>query len=68
MTRVGFTPIKSTEWDPPDRREEFIANVTESVDGDLMCTISPPPTSELILLSEWVAAREGSFVALEAMC
>ncbi len=67
MICVGSIPIESDEWVPPERREAFIANVTCCEDGETMCTISPLPKSERILLSEWVAAYDGAFVPLEEM-
>jgi hypothetical protein len=48
----------------PERQELFVARVTEQADGVERCVIAPLPESDRMLLAEWIAADEGSFVAL----
>lgn len=53
----------------PGRRADMaiIATVTELPEGERVCTISPPPTTERAVLEEWVGATEDSFVRLDEM-
>ena len=64
---MGSAPTESDEGERPDGQAVFIANVTCDEAGETMCTISPFPVNERILLSEWVAAYDGAFVPLEEM-
>jgi hypothetical protein len=52
---------------PPEATEPLVAVVTGRPDEEETCSISPPPTSERRLESEWVAASGDSFVALPEM-
>lgn len=63
------SPTDSDRKDPPSSKQRglFVAIVSERTDGQEMCSISPWPTSDQDLLSEWVAVREESFVSLEEM-
>jgi hypothetical protein len=47
--------------------EVYAATVTEGDDGVETCTISPLPTTEARLLTEWVSASGASFVDLASM-
>jgi hypothetical protein len=69
VIRVSPPPTKADDGDLPwsDRRELFTADITERADDVQTCTISPLPKSERMLHSEWIAAREGSFVSLDEM-
>lgn len=64
---MGSTQTDPDRNDPlsPDQSGPFVAIVSERADGEKTCTISPWPTSEYELLSEWVSARTDSFVSLE---
>ena len=69
MIRVSTPSTGSDDGDlpRPDHRELFTASVTERADDVRTCTIAPLPRSERMLHAEWIAAREGSFVALDEM-
>lgn len=66
---MGSNSQGPDEWEPfqPQHDELFVATVSERADEGSMCSISPVPWSEQLLEREWVAATEGSFVALEEM-
>jgi hypothetical protein len=66
---MGTAPTAPEDRAPvrPRDDEPFVAVVTEGTDGEERCSISPPPTSERRVESEWVAADAGSFVSLPAM-
>ncbi|WP_255196439.1 DUF7511 domain-containing protein [Halorarius litoreus] len=51
----------------PRHGELFLATVTERPDGVEVCTISGVPTSDRLLLAEWIGASGDSFVSLETM-
>lgn len=46
---------------------ELRADVTEREDGPNECTIWPHDASGTALLTQWIAAQEGSFCSLEEM-
>ncbi|MFP4529885.1 MAG: hypothetical protein ACLFNC_01185 [Halodesulfurarchaeum sp.] len=62
-------PSESEARDFSARRADavVIATVTELPDGERVCTISPPPTTERAVLEEWVGATADSFVRLDEM-
>jgi hypothetical protein len=66
---MGTTPTAPEDRAPvrPTDAEPFVAVVTEGANGETRCSISPPPTSERRVESEWVAADAGSFVSLPAI-
>ena len=48
--------------------DEFVAVVVNYADEPDECTIYPLGLDDERLLTHWLSAEEGSFVALEAMC
>jgi hypothetical protein len=46
--------------------DQFVAEVVETPDGD-QCTIYPVHADEMELVTTWISAGEGSYVALQAM-
>lgn len=62
-------PTDETDREPPrlDHRESFVATVLQRRDGTATCTIAPRPNGEQERQSEWITAREGSFVPLAEM-
>ncbi|MFC7228622.1 hypothetical protein N0B31_14515 [Salinirubellus salinus] len=69
VSAMGATPPVPNDREPPRPADEepFVAVVTRRPDGEETCSISPPPTSERRLETEWVAASGDSFVSLAEM-
>jgi hypothetical protein len=66
---MGAVPTEPDEWEPfqPAHDELFVATVTERADDVMACSISRLPRSGPMLVSEWIAATDGSFVRLDEM-
>jgi len=55
---------------PDDGRtagDELVAELTVDEDGTTFCTMYPVDASGMELMTAWITAREGSFVASEAV-
>lgn len=46
---------------------ELVSTVTTPAPGATECTIYPPDAGDAELVTRWITAREGAFVALESM-
>ena len=51
----------------PDHDEVFVAIVSTGAGGSKVCSISPLPGMGRTAVSEWVLARDDSFVSLDEM-
>lgn len=56
-----------TDRSASDGLQELVARIVEADGRPTECTIFPRETSEALRATTWVTAREGSFVALDAM-
>ena len=56
-----------TATSPPDRPDDLAAIVVECEVGPDECTLYPRGASDEALVTEWITAEAGSYVALAAM-